>query len=164
MKWVAILCLAVIACLAPAQAWKVITSKEAGLKFSVPVQPKTSTRTDTDRGYSVQTRMWLAQSTTNYVVSVSFLPKNMPAGFSKNMVDGIKSGFVQSTGGKVVSDKIATYAGITGRQISITVPSGVNGALWIVQRNSKIYTFTVAKQGKSYEAEKAKFYNSIKLS
>lgn len=164
MKWVAILCLALVACLAPAQSWKVISSNEAGLKFSVPVQPKTSTRTDTDRGYSVQTRMWLAQSTTNYVVSVSFLPKNMPAGFAKNMVEGIKTGFVQSTGGKVLSDKTASFAGIAGRLINISTPAGINGSLWIVQRNSKIYTFTVAKQGKSYEAERTKFYGSVKLS
>lgn len=165
MKWVAILCLALVASFASAQSWKVISSQEAGLKFSVPTQPKTSTRTDTDRGYSVQTRMWLSQSTTNYVVSVSFLPKGSPAGFSKNMVEGIKTGFVQSTGGKVISDKTATYAGIAGRLVTISVPSnGVTGALWIVQRNSKIYTFTVAKKGQSLEAEKTKFYGSVKLS
>jgi hypothetical protein len=164
MKWIGILCLALVTCLSSAQAWKTITSQEAGLRFSVPVQPKTSTRTDTDRQYKVQTRMWLAQSTTNYVVSVSFLPKNLPAGFRRNMVEGIKTGFVQSTGGKVVSDKTATYAGITGRQITITVPSGVNGAIWIVERPTKVYTFTVAKQGGSYEAQKSKFFGSIKLS
>ncbi len=165
MKWIVALFVVAISGLAPAQAWKSIASREAGLQFSVPSQPQTSTRTDKDGGYSVQTRLWISSAgNSNYVVSVSFLPKDVPAKFTQNMIDGIKSGFLKSTGGTATSDKPATFARITGRQIEFSTSAGVKGAIWIVKNLNKVYTFTVAKQDGKFQAGREKFFGSIKLS
>ena len=164
MKWLGVFLLTVVSAVVLAQGWKTISSQEAGLQFSVPAQPKASSRTDSDGGYSVPTRMWVASAgNANYVVSVSFIPGNAPATFSSNMVKGIKKGFLASTGGSIVSDKPATYAGIAGQQMTFSTPSGVRGDVWIISRGKKVYTLTIAKQAGNYNAEKAKFFGSLKL-
>jgi hypothetical protein len=165
MKWLGVFLLTVVSAVVLAQGWKTISSKEAGLQFSVPAEPKASSRTDADGGYSVPTRMWIATGgNTNYVVSVSFIPNNAPSSFSANMVKGIKKGFLDSTSGKIVADKPATYAGVSGQQMTFSTPTGVKGDVWIITRGKKVITFTIAKAaGSSYSAEKAKFFGSLKL-
>jgi hypothetical protein len=161
MKWLSILVISLIASVAMAQNWKTIASKEAGITFNVPTTPQSSTRTDE----GIQTRMWISSSgNSNFVVSVSFRPSNAPANFDKQMADGIKKGFLNSTGATATSDKPATYAGVKGREIVFKNPKGVHGAIWIISRNNKIYTLTVAKQSSAYQAEQKRFFNSIKLS
>lgn len=160
MKWLSVLVISLIASVSFGQSWKTITSKEAGLTFNVPSNPQSSTRTDE----GIQTRMWIASSgNSNFVVSVSFKPANAPANFDKQMADGIKKGFLNSTNATALSDKSATYAGIPGREIVFKNSKGIHGSIWIISKNSKIYTLTVAKQSSAYQAEQKKFFNSLKL-
>lgn len=161
MKWLSVLVITLIASVSFGQTWKTISSKEAGLTFSVPTTPQSSTRTD----QGVQSRMWISSSAnTNFVVSVSFPPAKAPATYAKQMSDGIKTGFLNSTNAKAVSDKTASYAGISGREIIFKNPSGVHGSLWIINRNNKIYTMTIAKKSSAFQAEQKKFFGSLKLS
>lgn len=158
------LLIAMVSVAAVAQGWQTISSKEAGFKVNVPTQPQTSSRTDKDGQYSIQTRIWVAsQGPSNYVVSVSFLPKGAPAQMTNNMIAGIKSGFVRTTGATVVSDRPATYSGIAGRHIAFKTAAGVVGAMWIVTRSNRVYTLTLGKQKGTYQAEQAKFFGSFRL-
>jgi hypothetical protein len=162
MKWIWVLLASLATSLVLAQGWKTVSSKEAGLQFSMPSAPKPSTREDKDGDFAVQTRMWTAQGNANYVVSVSFIPPNAPSQFIPNMITGIKQGFLRTTSGKVVSEKPATYAGVTGKEIVFTTAGGAKGSLWIITRKLKVITLTVAKQG-DYQAERKKFFGSLKL-
>ncbi len=160
MKWLSVVLLSLVTAVAFSQAWKTVSSKEVGLSFSVPAQPESSTRTD----QGIQTRMWKSESgDTNYVVSVSSIPGKVPAGFSKQMSDGIKSGFLNSVNGKATSDKPATYSGIKGREVIFTAGNGAKGALWIIDRGNHIYTLTVANRKGVYQAAQKRFFNSLKL-
>lgn len=160
MKWLSVLVISLIASVSFGQSWKTITSKEAGITFNVPTTPKSTTRTDE----GVQSRMWVSSAgNANFVVSVSFPPAKAPATFAKQMSDGIKGGFLKSTNATAVSDKTATYAGISGREIIFKNPSGVHGSLWIINRNNRIYTLTIAKQSTAYQADRKKFFGSLKL-
>lgn len=164
MKWLTVLIVTLAASLTFAQGWKTVSSKEVGLTFSVPSTPKTSSRTDKEGNYTIQSRMWVSQASgANFVASVSIIPTNAPAALGQNMIKGIKKGFLNSTSAKVVNEKAATYAGISGTQITFKNPQNVQGALWIVNRGSKIFTFTVAKQNANYSAEVKKFFGSVKL-
>lgn len=164
MKILAGVACSLLATLAVAQAWRTITVRDAGLSFSMPVLPQASKRTDQDGKYTVQTRMWVgSQPTTNYVVIVSIVPPNAPAGFTKNMKEGMLKGFLNSTGSKVDSDKTATYGKVTGRQILFTAASGAKGALWIIDRGKRVYSLSMARKSGSIDPDRLKFFGSIKL-
>ena len=164
MKFVLALLCAVSFSLASAQTWKTINAKDSGISFMVPAVPKASTRTDKDQGISINTKMWISNApTANYVVSVSVVPASAPARYIDNMIEGIKAGFLNSTSGTALSDKSATYANIKGREITFKTASGATGALWIINRNHKVTTLTIAKRSGSYTAERSKFFNSLRL-
>jgi hypothetical protein len=158
------LAIALFAALSFAQGWRTITVRDAGLSFSMPVLPQASKRTDQDRNVVVQTRMWVgSQPNTNYVVIASTVPPNAPAGFAKNMKEGMLKGFLNSTGSKVDSDKDASYGKVKGRQITFTSAAGAKGALWIVERGRRIYSLSMARQKGAIDPDRAKFFGSLKL-
>lgn len=164
MKWLTLVLACLLIPVSFAQTWKPVVFKAAGVTFQMPTPPQSSSRTDHDGGIAVKSHMWISSSpTANYVTSISMVPKSAPSSFIANMIEGIKKGFLESTSATVKSDKQAVYAGVTGRQVTFSTPSGANGALWIVRRGNNVLTMTVAKKGTSYDAERAKFFGSLKL-
>jgi hypothetical protein len=153
-----------LAAVALAQGWKEVVVRDAGLTFSMPVLPQASKRSDSDQGFTVATRMWIgSQPGANYVVTASVIPANAPAGFMKNMKEGMVKGFLNSTGGKAETDKTAVYGKISGRQITFTTAAGAKGALWIVERGKKLIALTMAKKAGGIDPDRTRFFSSLRL-
>jgi len=164
MKWLVLFLTVLLSQIGFAQRWQPVTYKEGGLTFQVPNKPQTTNRTDQQGNVSVPSKMWISNTpNANYVVSISTIPKSVSSSFVPEMIEGIKKGFLDSTNGNVTSDKQATYAGVSGRQISFKTSNGAYGALWIIRRSNRVITMTVAKNATNYEAEKAKFFGSLKI-
>lgn len=163
MKRIATLLLLLLSALLFAQGWKPLTSSDGKFTVQIPGKPQASSRTDQDGGYSIVTKMWVSGvADSNYVVSVSFLPGNVPPQFTKNMMDGIKSGFVKSTSATVVSDKPQAYNGLSGRLIRFEIPGKAKGAMWVAAKAGKVFTLTLAKGSGDYGSDLSKMFGSFK--
>ena len=164
MRFLYIFVCCLLAAVVLAQGWRQIIFREAGLSFSMPVLPQATKRTDQDGGISVVTHMWVGSLPgANYVVSASLIPANAPASFTVNMKEGMVKGFLNSTGGKIETDKNVSYNKVGGRQITFTTANGAMGALWIVERGKKVYSMTLAKKQGSIDPDRAKFFGSLRL-
>jgi hypothetical protein len=164
MKTFLILLVSFVACLGNAQGWITLKPAEAGFSVQVPSKPQTSSRNDQDQGVSVKTQLFVSvTSSANYVVSVSYLPRNAPSSFSKNMMDGIKKGLLSSTGGTATSDGPQSYNGYNGRLVRFKTGNGANGAVWMFSSGGKVYTLTLGKKSGSNDAEIKKFFGSFRI-
>ncbi|MBN9501785.1 MAG: hypothetical protein BGO01_06260 [Armatimonadetes bacterium 55-13] len=164
MKRVFVLLLLLAVSLVSAQSWQTVSSVDGKFSVQMPNKPQTQTQNQSEQGITVKTTLYVAGSNgTNYVLSVSVLPSKQDATLVKNMMDGIKSGFVRQTSATVKSDKPYTVNGYAGRLITFTVPSGASGSLWMCNKVGRVYTLTVAKASGDYTAEQKKFHSSFKI-
>jgi len=146
------------------QPWTKVFSPEGRFQVQMPGDPKMSTQKYEKSGYTIPTTIYiLSRPGVNYLIAVSTLPATAPPKLSGDLVQSAKDDFIKSVQGTWLSEKNAAYNGVSGRLMTFKAPNGANGAMWIVAKNKKIFTLTIAKPGKPYAAEQAKFFGSFRL-
>src|SRR5262245_11707883 len=111
--------------------WKSFTPTQGGMRILVPIEPTHSEKTVDTAAGKVQMHTYIAQDAVNsnsYAVILSDFPAQSVAGFSfeekHEVLDGVKTGFLQGANGKQVNEKKLRLGEHPGREVLAELPNG----------------------------------------
>ena len=142
-----------------------VAYKGDGFTVELPAKPQIQTQTFSAEGVTGKTKNAIAATPAfACVASVTDLSKRLSPAVVRNLVGGIKTGFLNSVSGVATADKAATYAGKTGRLIDFNTGQGQPGKLWIVQTApQKVVVLTILGQKGFPVAEAKRFFGSFRV-
>ena len=146
-----------------APTWK--TYQGDGFTVALPGTPQIKSQTFAAEGVSGKTKNAIVPTPVfACVASATLFSKRIPPAVMKNIVGGIKTGFLNSVGGVATADTSATYGGRKGRLVDFNTGAGGPGKLWIVQTSSqKVIVLTILGQKTFPVAEARRFFGSFRV-
>ncbi|CAN5492592.1 hypothetical protein BH11ARM2_BH11ARM2_22170 [soil metagenome] len=157
------LTLGILAALLGQSGWKTYAPKGEIFSAKFPSAPQTSKQTNSEAGYTVDTRMFRSLSANGVFQVVLMRPNGKAdAAFRKALITGFKGGLLRSSGGKETSTTQGKLGPYPGTNVKFNV--GVNkGEYWAIQSKGEVYILVAVAPPAKFAAQKATFFNSFKL-
>ena len=152
-----------IATILVGQSWTTYTSHPDKFTASFPSKVTTQSQKVNESGINVTTNIFFGTNNGKVcVLSATAFPAKMSAKDRKNLTAGIATGFFKTSGMEKVSESAVKYNSLSGRYYKLK-RDAIQGALWIVDGGTIVYTLTAMnKSGNSADLEK-KFFSSLKI-
>ena len=149
---------------APRKAPLTFNSKEGGFSVVLPVKPTEAIREDAIAAGPIVTKIFQAgDGKSTFFVICSDLPADIPPDQVDKELDGVRTGYITSTNGKLVEEKKIKFEELPGREVKIDLGQATQRSYYFL-RGERIYQLMVV-QAKANDDPNAfrRFVGSFRL-